>query len=87
MAHEQLEARRLAAQPVGDRAQPGRIGGQHPDASRPLRLARRPGALELGGEAGREAGVPDPRIERRWPFRLLLTLPGNDNGCVDGETG
>jgi SAM-dependent methyltransferase len=26
--------------------------------------------------AARDAGVPEPRVERRWPFRLVMTLPG-----------
>ena len=30
--------------------------------------------------AAREAGVSEPRVERRWPFRLVLTLPGAGNG-------
>ena len=28
--------------------------------------------------AAREAGVEKPRVERRWPFRLVMTLPGHD---------
>ncbi len=31
-------------------------------------------------EAARAAGVDRPRVERCWPYRLLLTVPGGSNG-------
>lgn len=31
--------------------------------------------------AARESGVERPQVERRWPFRLVMTLPGHQGGA------